>query len=351
MTASALRPAASAPSPRRPIPILLAFLLALLPGFAAAQVSTQSANSPLDQLDRTGWPEQLTLGAGGQTTPYFEYGEAWAPIAEQALDLALSVEVTGGAKQNAVLVELGDLDLGMLSMGPALEAWTGNSDLAPGLRHRNIRALFPMYATPFVIAVRTQTGIADLDGLPANPIVAVGPGGSTADLYGPSLLDHLGIAFRQRNGSVFALTEQLRDGLVDAFAYAGRLPVPAWRDLDRANFITVFGFSPDQVASLTDALPVSPARIPASVHASQDATIETVAMWTFAIARADLPDSLIYGLMDVVFQAAPDLIERMPAFADTQPENWMTNTVLPFHPGAVQWYEDNGITIPEGLRG
>lgn len=320
-------------------------------GEAVAQLATQSANSPLDQLDRTGWPEEITLGAGGQNTLYYDYGAAWAPIAEQALDLPVSVEVTGGAKQNAVLVELGDLDLGMLSMGPALEAWTGTSDLAPGLRHRDLRALFPMYATPFVMAVRTETEIVSLDDLPPNSVIAVGPGGSTADLYGPQLLQHLGITFRQRNGSVFTLTEQLRDGLVDAFAYAGRLPVPAWRDLDEANFITLFGFSPEQVASLTDALPVSPARIPSGIHTSQTAPIETVAMWSFAIGHVDLPDSLIYGLLDVIFEAAPDLIEQLPAFVDTAPENWMNNTVLPFHPGAVRWYDDHGITIPEELRG
>ena len=32
-------------------------------------------------------------------------------------------------------------------------------------------------------------------------------------------------------------------------------------------------------------------------------------------------------------------------------ENVLNNGFMPFHPGAVRYYEEHGITIPENLRG
>ena len=39
------------------------------------------------------------------------------------------------------------------------------------------------------------------------------------------------------------------------------------------------------------------------------------------------------------------------AAAATLAENWDNNSFLPFHPGAVRYYEEIGIEIPEDLRG
>jgi TRAP-type uncharacterized transport system substrate-binding protein len=37
--------------------------------------------------------------------------------------------------------------------------------------------------------------------------------------------------------------------------------------------------------------------------------------------------------------------------SETVLENVLNNTFMPFHPGAVRYFEERGITIPENLRG
>lgn len=59
-------------------------------------------------------------------------------------------------------------------MGPAYDAFTGNSPLMPGFEHTDIRALFPMYQTPLQAAVLTSSGITSLAGLDGKR-VGVGP--------------------------------------------------------------------------------------------------------------------------------------------------------------------------------
>ncbi len=39
------------------------------------------------------------------------------------------------------------------------------------------------------------------------------------------------------------------------------------------------------------------------------------------------------------------------AARETLPENYVHNTVLPWHPGAVRWFEENGYDIPDDLEG
>ena len=36
---------------------------------------------------------------------------------------------------------------------------------------------------------------------------------------------------------------------------------------------------------------------------------------------------------------------------ETLPENYIHNKFLPFHPGAVRWFEENGYEIPDELKG
>jgi TRAP-type uncharacterized transport system substrate-binding protein len=42
-------------------------------------------------------------------------------------------------------------------------------------------------------------------------------------------------------------------------------------------------------------------------------------------------------------------MKAAPAASDTLPENVLKNDFLPFHPGAVRYYREIGISIPDPL--
>jgi hypothetical protein len=75
----------------------------------------------------------------------------------------------------------------------------------------------------------------------------------------------------------------------------------------------------------------------------------TMGVPNFAVGRADLPDDLVYQLVKAVFENQPRLLKASPAASDTIPRNADKNTFLPFHPGAVRYYREIGISIPETL--
>ncbi len=301
--------------------------------------------------DRAGWPDSFSVGTASQGGTYFVYGAGWANMVAEALGLPGGTEVTGGPVQNAALVQAGELDMGMVTMGPAFDAMNGNSALAPGLKHDKIRAIFPMYKTGFHAVTLAGSGITSFADIPDGAVVGVGPAGGTPGTYWPRILEGMGKNVEFRNGGAADLAGQLQDGLIDVYTWAGGLPYPAFSQLDAQTDVTYFGFTQEEQDAVVGSQPVSTFTIPAGTYPSLGEDQLSVSMWNFAIGHADLPDSFVYAVVDTVMSNNPQMLEIHKAAVETLPENFDKNTFLPWHPGAVKWFEENGFDIPDELEG
>jgi uncharacterized protein len=305
---------------------------------------------PAVAQDRSDWPNDMTIGTASQGGTYFVYGNGFASFITEALGLNATGEVTGGPVQNVTLVETGDHLMGLVTMGPAYDAWMGTSELAPGLEHRSIRALFPMYQTPFqVVALRSSgiTSVSDLDG----KRVSVGPAGGTPGTYWPLFMEALGVNADVSYAGAADAAGQLQDGLIDAFAFAAGVPISAFAELAASQDVVMFGFSEEELPQVLEAYPaMAPLTIPAGTYAGHDYDQPTVALWNFAIAHQDMPDSLAYEITKLAMENPDRMVQIHAAASETLAENWDKNTFMPFHPGAVQYFEETGVTIPDDLK-
>ena len=316
-----------------------------------ALASTAAWAQSVDVDDRSGWPESFTVGTASQGGTYFTYGSGWANLVAEELGLSAGGQVTGGPVQNMALVHTGDVEMAMTTMGPAFEAVNGRSPLAPGNPHDQVRAMFPMYETPFVVTVLASSGITAIADIPDNAVIGFGPAGSTSDTYFPAMLETVGVTFRKRNGSWADLAGQLQDGLSDVIAFAAGIPTPAVSQLEAQNAILLPDFTDAELAVILETFPVSPFVVPAGTYQSLETDKQTVSMWNFSIANAALPESFVYNVMEIVLGQNERMVEIHRAAQATKPEYWDRNTFLPFHPGAWKWYEDNGFDIPDELKG
>ena len=80
-----------------------------------------------------------------------------------------------------------------------------------------------------------------------------------------------------------------------------------------------------------------------------DKDYDTFGVFNFAIGRADLPDDLVYQLVKAVFENQPTLLKAHSTAAETVPQNVLKDTFLPLHPGALRYYREVGIKIPDVL--
>lgn len=314
-------------------------------------VAGLAAAASAQEVDRTGWPDSFTVGTASQGGTYFVYGNGWANLVAETLGIGGGGEVTDGPVQNAALVQTGDVEFGMVTMGPAYDAWTGNSPLAPGVEMDQLRAVFPMYQTSFMFIALESSGIESVQDLQGKR-VGVGPAGGTPGTYLPLFLESLGVTAEIQYGGAEDLAGQVQDGLVDAFGFAAGLPIPAFSQLEAQVAVNIFAFTPEEQAAVLEAFPsVSAFDVPADTYASTESDLHSVAMWNFAIANAEVPESLVYEVTRIVMEDNARMVQIHSAATETLPENFVNNSFLPWHPGAVRWFEENGYDIPDDLEG
>ncbi|NVF15799.1 TAXI family TRAP transporter solute-binding subunit [Vreelandella maris] len=318
---------------------------------AVGAISLAISSIAFANEDRSDWPSSLVMGTASQGGTYYIYGAGLANLISQELDINLGTEVTGGPAQNVSMVQMGEHDFGLTTLGPAQEAIEGKSPVMAGVEHENIRAVIPMYSSIFHYAALEQSGItsvADLEG----KRLGVGPAGGTNSVYVPRILEFLGYDVTTIDGGISDQGGQIQDGLLDGFAQAGGVPLAAISQLEAQAEVNIFAYSENEIERLLEEFPVlSRADLPAGGYASLDEDVPTVAMWSFVITHADAPESLVYEVVKTVMENSEAVAQIHRSAEETVAENYINNSAIPFHPGAVRWFEENGYEIPEDLKG
>ena len=206
-----------------------------------------------------------------------------------------------------------------------------------------------MFDSPLQAVVLRRSGITALVQLDKKRI-GVGPKANALEAYTRPILKILGISAEIHNGAHAAMAAELLSGDLDAYVTLQGTPVPAIEEAAAKEPLAFVSPSPEQMEAIRKVMPeFSPSKIPAGTYRFLQTDYATVGMFNFAIGRADLPDDLVYQLVKAVIENQPRLLKAHSAASETVPQNVNKNTFLPFHPGAVRYYREIGISIPDSL--
>lgn len=292
-----------------------------------------------------GWPQALTIVTASPGGTYHVYGGGLASLLTRVLRMPVAELPTEGPIQNIQLIEAGEAQLGFVTMGVALQAWNGTGDWTNGKQYRAIRALFPMYDTPFQFVMPKDSAIRSLADM-AGKRIGVGPHDGTAGTYMPSFLSAMNIEAPLSYGAYADLASQLRDRTLDVLVVAAGVPSPVVAELDAEKEARFVPLTPDEILTLRLAVPeLSESAVPAGAYPSLMTSYRTVGLYNFAIAHKDLPSDLVYRIVDAVFAHRQEMMEIHPAAAATVPANFVYNTFLPFHEGASRYYDN--LIVPD----
>jgi uncharacterized protein len=206
-----------------------------------------------------------------------------------------------------------------------------------------------MYDNPLQAVVLQRSGIttfAQLDG----KRIGVGPRAGNGNTYGPVIFKIVGISPQLSYGSYNDMAAELLAERIDALVTMLGAPVPAIQKVDVKEPVMFLNLSPEQMDAIRKAIPeFGPAKIAAQTYRLLDKDYVTIGVPNFVIGNADLPEDLVYQLVKTVFDNQPRLVKAALAARDTLPQNVVKDTFLPFHPGAVRYYREIGINIPDAL--
>ena len=310
--------------------LIAGIVVALLAGAAACRAADPS------------WPDHLTIGTASPGGTYYVYGEGLAKILTRSLDLPVTMRPTDGPTQNIELLEAGEAKVVFVTSGIALQAWNATGVWAGKKPARSMRAMFPMYDTPFQLLAFQELNIRSIADM-AGKRIGIGPRGGTSATYIPEFFNTLKIAATFVFGEWSDLAAQMNARTIDVLAVGAGVPFPSFIELEAKNRVRYVTLSPENITALRLAMPeLSPSRVPAGTYPSLLRDYQTLGLYNFAVAHADLPADLVYNIVRVVFDKHEEMMEVHASAAATVPANMERNTFLPLHPGAIRFYRQIG---------
>lgn len=113
---------------------------------------------------------------------------------------------------------------------------------------------------------------------------------------------------------------------------------------------TVLDFSDEQLARIQKEFPIWYRYvIPAKTYPGQEKEIRTIAQPNFLAVRADLPDEVVYKVTKTIYENLNFLGTIHSATKNMKLDNALYGLPVPLHPGAVKYYREVGVEIPERL--
>lgn len=284
---------------------------------------------------------EVGIYSAGQGSGFLPYAQGVATYLTTNGLKAQALE-SRGSIENLQKLELETNRLSTAFLGTAFEAVNGSAPWTNGKKHTSLRALFPMYETSFQVVTLRSANLTMLSQL-AGKRVGVGPAGGPAESFFKGLAEATGLQAQTVAGTPVALAADLQAGKIDALWQGASLPIPAIKQVADATDAVVFGLNDVEMAAMLKRLPfLSPATVAPNMYRGQTNPIKSVAAWNFVMAHKDLPDADAYFITKTILSAS-DPKSLHPSAAPTRIANAPFNTVVPFHPGALRFYKEQGL--------
>lgn len=340
---------------RLSLTILLVFtmLLALAVGCEEAVEEVEEPEEEVEEVEEEvadpeeEEPESYTLrwGSAGPGTGANVTVEAMAQVVNAAEPkINIAPQATAGSVENMRLLEQGEIDLGIAQGDVAREAYEGLGDFDG---NDEMLALFSPYWNHQFFVTREGTGIdehADLEGRDVN----LGPPGSGAAAAAETLLSALDVTVNENFLSYADGARALADGTVDATIVLGigNRPSDALLELDATiDDMVILELSEDELDELHEIHPVALRNPMEAEHLTNiDEDVYTMSHDLVHYTDRRMSEEAAYLLIKNIFDNYEDLaVYHDLAELITPDTALMTFGGIPFHPGAVRYYQEEGL--------
>lgn len=300
---------------------------------------------------QTAMAQDLLFGSTSASSSHYGYIVAVAQmINEGGSGLNLTVVETGAAMDNIRRMERGQMDLGIITTNVVQHAVTGVNDFEG--RPQDLGLLWVYAPSPQNVVMRVDSGIeslADLDGVRLNP----GIRGSATESTAETVLALLDITPEFVRGSTTDVVDAIKDNRIAGYIKSGS-PTgldSSTMDLATATPIRVLGLSPEQADLIREQMP-DIAVVDVAPGVSEG--IPAFSTWSFAVgiaAPGSLSEDAAYQIVSAVMADTEVQGNAMAAVRGLDlAQLTLDYATVPLHPGALRWYEEQGMTVPDHLR-
>ncbi len=211
--------------------------------------------------------------------------------------------------------------------------------------YEKIRALFPIPSLTMHFVMRADTGAKTLPDL-AGKTILLGKG-SFGAREGAKYLKLFGLEGKVTlaNAELNAAVSALKNKQIDGFVTAGSYPAPNVIEAAAGTDITLIPLSDEEIAKTKRTKII----IPAGTYAGIDTDTPTTSLPVVAYTTTDMDDDTAY-LLTKTYWAQKDALGASAAWWNGVTPAMLKNIRGKLHPGAVKYYEEAGVSVPDSLK-
>ena len=298
--------------------------------------------------------QSLSIATGGTGGVYYPIGGGFAELIGRHLDGYTAVaEVTGASVENMALIHRGDATLALVLADTAYQAYNGEGQFEGRRQVKNTRALASIYPNVIQVVTPADSDIKSLSDLKGKR-VSVGAPGSGTEVNSRALLESNGITqkdFRAQRLNFNETADALRDGDIDAGIWSVGPPTSSIMSLAASRPIRLISISEEEAKAAIETEPVfAQFTLAANTYEGVGEPTQTLGVPNVLIANADLDEELAYQLTKLLFEKKADLVAVHASAENLTVEFTMEATPVPLHPGAIRYYEEIGVEVPDRLK-
>ncbi|WP_353476062.1 TAXI family TRAP transporter solute-binding subunit (plasmid) [Salipiger sp. H15] len=295
--------------------------------------------------------QDLLFGSTSASSSHYGYIVAVGKlINEGGSGIKATVVETGATMDNIRRMERGQMDLGIITTNVVQHAVAGTQEFDG---HPQDLALLWVYApSPQNVIMRADSGIESLEqlnGFKLNP----GIKGSATETTTEAVFGVLGITPDWVRGSTTDIVDAIKDNRLPGYVKSGSPKSLDSSTLDLANAtgIRVLGLSDAQAEKIRAEMPdISVVDIAPGVGEG----IPGYKTWSFGVgvaATSAMSEETAYQIVKAVMADKSAQANALASVKDVDlAQMTLDYATVPLHPGALRWFEEQGIAVPDRLK-
>jgi len=291
----------------------------------------------------------ISIATGGTSGTYYPLGGDIANLFNTVIkDVKASAQATGGSADNLRLMQAGDAEMGTVQNDVAIFAYTG-TDSFENEQITGFSVVSSLYAEYVQIVVRADSDIQCISDLKGK-VVSIGAAGSGVYTNAMHVLEAAGLTVDDIDAQYLSFAESgdgLKNKQIDAAFICAGIPNAAITELASTTGVRLVPLSDEEVNKLITAHPTyANLKLPADVY-GLDADVNSIAITALLVCTDTLDDDLVYEMTKALFEQE-GILTHAKAAEITLDTAFAGVGELPFHPGAVRYYQEVNLMDADG---
>jgi len=290
----------------------------------------------------------ITIGSGGVGGTYYPLGGVMAELLTKGgMDIKATSRSTAASKENCRLVASNKAQIGMTMGSTLYQAYTGTEAFQQDGK-LPLLTLMNMYAAPQHLVTTTKTGIKTFADLKGKKISLGAPGGGD-QLLSLMILEAAGWdpekdINKQQLTQPEAVTA-LKDGNIDAAFFNFAAPGSAIMEIAAVRDVVMISLPDDVIDKVCKKHQfLLKYTIEKGTYAKQDQPCKTVADANFLVVNGKMTEKVAYDCLKTFIDKKGELMKVTPHAVNFVPQKASVG-IIPFHPGAIKYFKEQGITV------